>query len=101
MLILPLLPVMMIIDVLIIDVNMNWCCVDVGLQYQVEVRSLSDRIADFQKKLEVVSALAEPRENCYLIYEIQVKRLFFSLLCAILSGFSRVSRPTIRLRMVK
>jgi len=45
-----------------------------GLQYQVEVRSLSDRIADFQKKLEVVSALAEPRENSYLIYEIQVKR---------------------------
>lgn len=45
-----------------------------GLQYQVEVRSLSDRIADFQKKLEVVSALAEPRENCYLIYEIAVKR---------------------------
>ena len=42
-----------------------------GMQYQIEVRSLSDRIATLQDKLEAVSALAEPRENSFLVYEPQ------------------------------
>lgn len=40
-----------------------------GMQYQIEVRSLSDRIASLQDKLEAVSALSEPRENSFLVYE--------------------------------
>ncbi|XP_024082916.1 tripartite motif-containing protein 3-like isoform X2 [Cimex lectularius] len=41
-----------------------------GLQYQVEVRNISQRISALTQKLESVSCLAEPRENCFITCEI-------------------------------
>lgn len=37
-----------------------------GLQYQVEVRNISQRICSLSEKLESVSVLSEPRENSFI-----------------------------------
>ncbi|XP_066904129.1 E3 ubiquitin-protein ligase TRIM71-like, partial [Halyomorpha halys] len=37
-----------------------------GLQYQVEVRNISQRICSLSQKLESVSVLSEPRENSFI-----------------------------------
>lgn len=42
------------------------CC---GLQYQVEVRNISKKISDLNQKLDSVTTLLEPRENCFIRYE--------------------------------
>ncbi|GBM76538.1 Tripartite motif-containing protein 2 [Araneus ventricosus] len=40
-----------------------------GLQYQVEVRNITNRISDLNKKLDSLNAVMEPRENAFLKYE--------------------------------
>jgi tripartite motif-containing protein 2/3 len=45
-----------------------------GLQYQVEVRNISQRISSLAEKLDSVSLLAEPRENCYLSCELPLEK---------------------------
>ncbi|KFM68231.1 Tripartite motif-containing protein 2, partial [Stegodyphus mimosarum] len=40
-----------------------------GLQYQVEVRNITNRISDLNKKLDSLNAIMEPRENAFLKYE--------------------------------
>lgn len=40
-----------------------------GLQYQVEVRSITKKISDLNVKLEQVATLLEPRENCFMKYD--------------------------------
>lgn len=42
-----------------------------GLQYQVEVRSISQRIASLGSKLESASTLHEPRENSFITCEFK------------------------------
>lgn len=42
-----------------------------GLQYQVEVRSISQRIASLGVKLEAASTLHEPRENSFITCEFK------------------------------
>lgn len=42
-----------------------------GLQYQVEVRSISQRIASLGVKLESASTLHEPRENSFITCEFK------------------------------
>lgn len=42
------------------------CC---GLQYQVEVRNISKKISDLNQKMDEVTGLLEPRENCFMRYE--------------------------------
>lgn len=37
-----------------------------GLQYQVEVRNITQRISCLGEKLDAVSSLSEPRENSFL-----------------------------------
>lgn len=37
-----------------------------GLQYQVEVRNITQRISCLGEKLDAVSNLSEPRENSFL-----------------------------------
>lgn len=39
-----------------------------GLEYQVEVRSITKKISDLNAKLDQVSTLMEPRENCFIRY---------------------------------
>jgi tripartite motif-containing protein 2/3 len=41
-----------------------------GLQHQVEVRSITQRIAGIQEQLEAASLLAEPRENAFLACDL-------------------------------
>ncbi|KAL1138222.1 hypothetical protein AAG570_009913 [Ranatra chinensis] len=41
-----------------------------GLQYQVEVRNISQRISSLAEKLDSVSSLAEPRENSFLACDL-------------------------------
>ncbi|RWS07481.1 tripartite motif-containing protein 2-like protein, partial [Dinothrombium tinctorium] len=40
-----------------------------GLQYQVEVRNITKKISDLNEKIDSVSSLQEPRENCFIRYE--------------------------------
>ncbi|XP_054722260.1 tripartite motif-containing protein 2-like [Uloborus diversus] len=40
-----------------------------GLQYQVEVRNITNKISDLNKKLDSLNAIMEPRENAFLKYE--------------------------------
>lgn len=42
-----------------------------GLQYQVEVRNITNRIGDLNKKLDSLNAIMEPRENAFLKYEYE------------------------------
>ena len=40
-----------------------------NLQYQVDVRNITKKIADLTSKIEMVTALHEPKENCFIRYE--------------------------------
>lgn len=40
-----------------------------GLQYQVEVRNISKDINDLNEKIDSISSLLDPRENCFIRYE--------------------------------
>lgn len=42
-----------------------------GLEYQVEVRNITRRISELNRKLDVSSTLVEPRENAFLRYDYQ------------------------------
>lgn len=39
------------------------------LQYQVDVRNITKKIADLTTKIEMVSGLNEPKENCFIRFE--------------------------------
>lgn len=41
-----------------------------AMQHQVEVRNITKKIADLNCKLDTVSTLSEPRENCYIQYTV-------------------------------
>jgi len=40
-----------------------------GLQYQLEVNNITKKISDLSEKIDSVSSLLEPRENCFIRYE--------------------------------
>ncbi|XP_071439377.1 tripartite motif-containing protein 2-like [Hetaerina americana] len=43
-----------------------------GLQYQVEVRNITQKISSLSEKLDTVGALGEPRENAFLACEFKL-----------------------------
>jgi len=42
-----------------------------GLQYQVEVRNITQKISSLTEKLDSVAMLSEPRENSFLTCDFQ------------------------------
>ena len=40
-----------------------------NLQYQVDVRNITKKIADLTSKIEMVTGMHEPKENCFIRYE--------------------------------
>ncbi|KAF2354827.1 Zinc finger RING-type [Trinorchestia longiramus] len=61
-----------------------------GLQYQVEVRNITKRIAHLNTKIDTLSGLAEPRENAFLKFEA-CPRATHSSLCSAVQQYGRVA----------
>lgn len=63
-----------------------------GLQHQVEVRYITQRISSLGEKLDSASALGEPRENSFLTCDLATDAL--ARLGAALSTIGRVRTST-------
>lgn len=64
-----------------------------GLQYQVEVRNITQRIGSLSDQLDAAVALAEPRENAFITAEFNYNDALLSL-DKILNTFGRVRSST-------
>lgn len=64
-----------------------------GLQYQVEVRNITQRISSLSTKLDSVSALREPRENAFLSCDL-ASEATLQRLDAVLASVGRVRTTT-------
>ncbi|BET03393.1 IG_FLMN [Nesidiocoris tenuis] len=64
-----------------------------GLQYQVEVRNITQRIQALSNKLESVTGLSEPRENCFIACEAGSSSPKTALE-SVLKGLGRVKTTT-------
>uniref|UniRef100_A0A0A9XTU7 Tripartite motif-containing protein 3 n=2 Tax=Lygus hesperus TaxID=30085 RepID=A0A0A9XTU7_LYGHE len=64
-----------------------------GLQYQVEVRNITQRIQALSTKLESVTGLSEPRENCFIACEAGTSSPKTALE-SVLKGLGRVKTTT-------
>ena len=64
-----------------------------GLQYQVEVRNITQRIGSLSEKLDAAGTLGEPRENAFLTCDFTHNDSFATLETA-LSKLGRVRTST-------
>ena len=64
-----------------------------GLQYQVEVRNITQRIGSLSEKLDAAGPLGEPRENAFLTCDFSHNDSFVTLETA-LSKLGRVRTST-------
>uniref|UniRef100_A0A6A7G0L1 Tripartite motif-containing protein 3 n=1 Tax=Hirondellea gigas TaxID=1518452 RepID=A0A6A7G0L1_9CRUS len=61
-----------------------------GLQYQVEVRNITQKISLLNTKIDSLQVLVEPRENCFLKFESSPEAAYSSL-CRAVQEYGRVA----------
>jgi tripartite motif-containing protein 2/3 len=83
--------VMVLIKTLLLFVQVERECE--GLQYQVEVRNITQRIGSLSEKLDAAGTLGEPRENAFLTCDFTHNDSYATLETA-LSKLGRVRTST-------